>query len=193
MRSSPRSRIPRHAGSPIALTGTPGTGKTAVAARLSPTLRSIEVADLAVGEGAGRRRGRTVTVDLARLATRLRRLSPPLDVDLVVGHLAHLLPFRDVIVLRCHPLLLERRLRRARRGSSADRAENVGCEATDVVLLEAVGPGRRVWEIDTTGRSVDAIAHAVLRRVRRRGASAYGTIDWLADPAVTEHLLDRSS
>ncbi|MGI0071424.1 MAG: AAA family ATPase [Thermoplasmata archaeon] len=175
----------------VALTGTPGTGKSAVAAALAPTLRAIEVADLAARFGAARRVRGGVEVDVPALRRRLRRAGALRRVDLVVGHLAHLLPIRDAVVLRCHPAELERRLRAARRGSAAERRGNVIAEATDVVLFEAAGPGRRVWEIDTTGRSVAAVAREVRRRLRVRGRSKYGRVDWLADARVTAHLLDR--
>ncbi len=175
----------------VALTGTPGTGKSAVAAALAPGLAFVEVADLARELGVARATRTGVEVDVARLRRRLRRRDALVGVDLVVGHLAHLLPIRDVVVLRCHPAELERRLRRAHRGSPSDRRENVTAEATDVVLVEAIRPGRRLWEVNTTGRTVAHVAAEVARRVRLRGRPAYGSIDWLADPAVTAHLLDR--
>jgi adenylate kinase len=173
----------------VALTGTPGTGKSAVARALAAALVSEEVGDLAVRCHCGRRVGRGFEVDVPALRTALRRRRVLVGVDLVVGHLSQLLPLRDVIVLRCHPDELLRRLRRSRRGSSKQRYENYVAEATDVILAEAVGPGRRVWEIDTTGRSVGAVARAVAARYRRRGPSAYGRVDWLGDPRVTAHLL----
>ncbi len=191
MGSLPKRRPRRRNPPTAALTGTPGTGKSAVARRLASRCSWLEVGDLALTEGAGRRRGATVEVDLPRLRARLRASRP--RVDLLVGHLAHLLPVRDVVVLRCHPVDLERRLRRARRGSARDRRENAVAEATDVVLMEAVRPGRRVWEIDTTDRTVKDVANEVLRRLRRRGRPQYGSVDWLKDPSVTEHLLDRPS
>ena len=77
--------------------------------------------------------------------------------DLVVGHLAHLLPIRDAIVLRCEPRELDRRLRQ--RGVAAEpRAENVTAEATDLILLEAIDRRRRIWEIDTTRRTPRAMS-----------------------------------
>jgi len=114
-------------------------------------------------------------------------------VDLVVGHLAHRLPLRDAVVLRCHPRELRARLERAGRGTPSDRAENVTAEALDLVLVEALARARRVYEIDTTGRPAAAVARAVLRRVRGRGPSAYGRVDWLADPWVQKHLLGGAS
>lgn len=173
---------------PLALTGVPGTGKTTAAALLPRTVRSLEVAELARNWGAAKRSGRTVTVDLEKLARMLRARRPPCDV--LVGHLAHLLPVRDVVVLRCHPEVLAQRLMSAGRGSPDDRRANYLAEALDVVLVEAVRPGRRVWEVDTTGRSPAGVARTVARLARLRPPSRYGSIDWLADPLVTEHLLE---
>ena len=171
-----------------ALTGTPGTGKSTTAAELAPGLRTVEVADLALSWGLARRSGRSVTVDLEGLRDRFRRTPP--SVDLVVGHLAHLLPVRDVVVLRCHPEQLIERLARSGRGSVQGRRENYLAEALDIVLVEAVQPRRRVWEVDTTSRSPAMVARAVRRLLRVRPPSRYGQVDWLSDPKVTEHLLE---
>lgn len=176
---------------PVAITGTPGTGKSAVARRIGRTLRVIEVAELARDVGAARGRGRNVEVDLDVLVRRLRREGTLDRFDAVVGHLAHLLPVSEVIVLRCHPVELLRRLQRARRGSPADRQENLVCEATDLVLAEALATRRPVFEIDTTGRSVTSVASEVRHRIVSGGPPRTGRIDWLADPRVTAHLLAR--
>lgn len=178
---------------PVALTGTPGVGKSAVARRLAERFRVAEVGDLAREVGAARGRGRAVVVDVPKLAHALGRAGRAPPVELIVGHLAHLLPVREAIVLRCHPLELERRLARARRGTPAERWANVVCEATDVVLGEAVRRKIPVFEIDTTGRSVETVARAVARRLVRGGPARRGSVDWLADTAVTEHLLERAA
>ena len=177
--------------SPVALTGTPGTGKSTVARLLRARFRVVEVAELARATGARPGPDGSLTVSLPALARRLRAIQPPAEV--VVGHLAHLLPLRDAVVLRCHPVELAGRLRRARRGSAADRFANFVAEATDGILLEAVRLGRRVWEVDTSHRRPESVAREVSRRLRRRGPASYGRVDWLRDPRVTEHLLDRPS
>ncbi len=178
---------------PVALTGTPGTGKSAVARALAGRFRAVEVGELARELRCARRTGRGWTVDLTTLRDRFRPWARTAGGVLVVGHLAHLLPIRDVVVLRCHPVELERRLSRAHRGTPASRRENAMAEALDLVLVEAVGPGRRVWEIDTTGRPVDQVSRSVARRLSDRGPSRYGKIDWLGDPRVTDGLLGRPS
>lgn len=176
---------------PTALTGTPGTGKSTVARWLARSYRTVEVGELAERLGTASRGSGGLRVDLERLRVRLRRPGAWGETDVVVGHLAHLLPVREVVVLRCHPRELGRRLARGRRGGERERHENYVAEALDVVLLEALGPGRRVWEVDTTGRSPQQVARSVARRLRLRGPSSYGSVDWLADPLVTAHLLDR--
>ncbi|MCI4354766.1 MAG: AAA family ATPase [Thermoplasmata archaeon] len=175
----------------VALTGTPGTGKTAVAAALGPEWTHEEVAGLALRLGAGRKISGGVEVDLDRLAARVRTGPSAGLPTIVVGHLAHLLPIRDAIVLRCRPIELARRLARSRRGSAADRRANVEAEATDVVLVEALERRRRVWEIDTTRRSIASVAREVATIVRRRADPGRARVNWLADPGVTDFLLRR--
>lgn len=173
----------------VALTGTPGTGKSTVARRLRD-VAVVEVGEAALRHAAGRRlpRGRGVEVDLARLRRALSRRPEPTPTVLV-GHLAHLLPVDGAIVLRCHPLELARRLARARRGSASDRRENVGAEALDLVLTEARARRLPVWEVDTTARSPSAVARDVARLLDRRPRPRPARVDWLADRRVTDFLL----
>jgi broad-specificity NMP kinase len=173
------------------LTGTPGTGKSSVARRLRP-LRAVEVADLALAWSVGRRIPSGVEVDLPALLLRARRPGALDGIDVVVGHLAHLLPLRDVALLRCQPVELGRRLRSARRGNVHTRAQNVEAEATDVIRWEAARSGRRILQVDTTHRSVASVATAVATFARTRRPGRTVRIDWLADPAVTDYLLGRT-
>ncbi len=175
---------------PAALTGTPGVGKSTVARLLRQRWPSVEVAALARASRTARRLGRDLVVDLPRLRRVALRLPELREKELLVGHLAHLLPVRQAIVLRCHPVELLRRLARARRGTAAERRANAECEALDLVLAEAVAAGLAVYEVDTTGRRPRAVAAEVARRLRAPGPSRFGRVDWLADRSVTEHLLD---
>lgn len=174
---------------PVALTGSPGTGKSAAARALGDSWKVREIGELGRALGVAKGRGRAVEVDLPRLARRLTGGAEPVEVDLLVGHLAHLLPCRAAIVLRCHPSTLLARLRKARRGNPSDRAANVVAEATDLVLVEALELGRPVVEIDTTRLSPRAIARRIERILEGRVEPSYGRVRWLEDRKVTDDLL----
>jgi len=180
----------RAAALPVALTGTPGVGKSAVARRLRSRWTAVEVSRLAAELGAARRLSRGVEVDLPKLRATVRASGVLQGIDVVVGHLAHLLPVREAIVLRCQPVELVRRLRRAGRGTARDQRENYVSETLDLVLVEAVTAGVPVYEVDTTHRSVEAVAREVDRRLRHGGPPRAGVVDWLAKRSVTAHLLD---
>jgi len=174
----------------LVITGTPGAGKSRVAQLLKGNHAVAEVGVLAVETGSGRKRRQDVEVNVAQLARWLRRHRRD-DPRIVVGHLAHLLPIRDVVILRCHPTVLFERLAGRRDGGSIDLRENFVSEAMDLILFEARRRRRRIWEIDTTDRPPEAVAIEVERIFRTRPAPSYGKIDWLSDPEVTAHLLDR--
>jgi adenylate kinase len=173
-----------------ALSGTPGTGKTTVARLLARERSTVEVGDLALRSGWGRRGTHGVEVDLRGLRRELRRRPRVFGADLVVGHLAHLLPVRDVIVLRCQPVELGRRLESSGRGDLKSRHENLLAEALNVVTAEAVARRRTVFEVDTTGRTPARVAREVSDWLAGERRPQWGRVDWLRDPAVTEHLLD---
>ncbi len=173
----------------LALTGTPGTGKSTVARALTPLGPVLEVSELAALTLSGREtQTGVVEVDLPRVALAFRSLRRTARGGVVVGHLAHLLPMRDIVVLRCHPLVLARRLRKAGR-SRAVQLRNAAVEATDLILIESRSPGHRVWEVDTTGRTPRSVAQEILGLARSRPPARYGRVNWLADPRVPAELL----
>ncbi|MFB6191963.1 MAG: adenylate kinase family protein [Haloarculaceae archaeon] len=167
----------------VAVTGTPGVGKTTAVERTDTDLPVVHLND-AVRE-AGLTDGRdeerdTLVVDEAAVAD---WLDANAREALVESHLAHRFPADRVIVLRCHPEELSRRLRD--RGESAATAEeNAESEALDLILAAAVDRhGRdRVYEIDTTDRAPDAVARAieaVLAGDREPSAGTVDFTDWL--------------
>lgn len=125
-----------------------------------------------------------------RLVRSLRGHSSAFDADIVTGHLAHLLPIRDVVVLRCHPVELGRRLALAHRGDDHSRNENMLAESVGVVTAEALAQRRTVFEIDTTGKTAVRVAREVSGWMRGTRGARWGRVDWLREPSVTEHLLE---
>lgn len=165
----------------VAVTGTPGTGKTTATGLLESEYGIdvvhcndlIEDEELSTGLDADRD---SAIVDLDALEDRLAdREDCVLD-----SHLAHHLSADRVAVLRCHPEELEGRLL-DRGESEAKASENAESEALDVILAEAVDiHGREaVYEIDTTDREPGAVAdalHAVWLGDREPSA---GTVDFV--------------
>jgi adenylate kinase len=169
----------------VAVTGTPGTGKTTAVghiATMAPDSRAaaLETVDLTAlvrgGAAADRDPDRdTVVADLDALD---EQLADREDV-LFESHLAHHLPTDRVIVLRCHPDELRGRLRE-RGEPAAAIAENAEAEALDVVLSEAVGRHGRenVYEIDTTDRAPDTVAREIVAAVAGERDPSAGTVDF---------------
>lgn len=142
----------------IALTGTPGTGKTTASERLAGDLDIVHLNDIVTDEGLTLGHDEARDSAIADLDAIAERLADRDDI-LIESHLAHHLDVDRVIVLRCHPETLIERLEK--RGESPDSAhENAESEALDVVLAEAVERHGReaVHEVDTTGRDPDAVA-----------------------------------
>ncbi len=160
----------------IALTGTPGTGKTTIVGLLP--YRVIDINSLVKGGmnlGMDPERG-CQEADMDALADHLAKLDP--DETLILeGHFSH--HFADrAIVLRLAPALLKSRLE-ARGYSSSKIQENLEAEALDVILVEAVQFCDRVDEIDTTGKSPREVAELVARIIRGELMFAPGQVDWL--------------
>jgi adenylate kinase len=174
----------------VALTGTPGTGKSDVARSLrAKGATVIALNELAFEKGfigSYDRRRRTREVDIKKLGRCIDRLHPRKGLIFLEGHYSHLLPVGRAIVLRCAPKTLRKRL--SRRGYPRQKiAENCLAEALDTVTIESVGRlGKaRVLEIETTGKIADTVAATILRigRAGFRRAKKYrpGRIDFSDD------------
>lgn len=162
----------------IALTGTPGTGKTTVADRLDVHLEVVHLAEVIASEGLALEHDPVRDTDVIDLDA-LQRVLADRDDVVFESHLAHHLPVDVVIVLRCHPDVLEDRLRRRDVPERSIR-ENAESEALDVILTEAVNRHGRevVGEVDTTNRSVDDVVSAVEAVIRGEEPLTIGQVDF---------------
>ena len=162
----------------VAVTGTPGTGKTTAVERADTDLDVVHLNAVIEREGfdAGTddERG-SVVADVDALDAWLDGR----DDVLVESHLAHHFPADRVVVLRCHPETLEQRL--TERGESRAKAqENAEAEALDVVLSEAVAEhDESMYEIDTTDRDPDAVARDIEAVVAGEREPSVGTVDFI--------------
>lgn len=163
----------------IALTGTPGTGKTSVAAELErrgyfvlPLDRFAEEHKFVTGYDEARE---TKEVDVEALD---REIRVPAKLGFLVSHYAHLLSVNLAIVLRCQPRVLADRLR-ARGWKDPKVRENVEAEAIDAITQEAVARLPFVYEIDTTSATPEAVADVALEILQGKVAGREpGHLDW---------------
>lgn len=157
----------------VALTGTPGTGKTSVSTLISESpefnvqYRIIDLNKLVFSESlhTGKDENRdSYDVDMDKLENQVKQETNliPDGVDVIMdGHLSHLLPVDIVIVLRTEPREIIKRL--GKRDYSHEKIrENADAEALDVILVEAVERCDKVFEINTTGKSLHDVAGYVI-------------------------------
>lgn len=160
----------------IAVTGTPGVGKTTVARRLADQL-GVEYVDVTqvVREGASEGHDEERDVPVADVGA----LDDSLPEDGVLdGHIAHRLDVDYAVVLRCEPSALRERLKQ--RGWDRDKVrENVEAEALDVVLAEALAEEIPVFEWDTTEPTPEETAERVAEAFEER-EERNGVVDWSA-------------
>ncbi|HME18355.1 MAG TPA: AAA family ATPase [Nitrososphaerales archaeon] len=165
------------------ITGTPGTGKKTLAPLVAAELRvpCLGLNDLARDFNLVRRKKGDAEVDAAELG---RRVSTSVTAPCLLY--GHLLPFAfgreafsKVVVLRCDPRTLKRRL--AERGYGGEKiAENVVAELIGVISSESVAAfGRaRVTEVDTSRGSIPAAVDAVTKCLKR-AEGGRAPVDWM--------------
>lgn len=161
----------------VAVTGTPGTGKTSATERLAADRDVLHLNEVVEREGLYTERDEardSLVVDMDALAEYVDDRE-----GVVESHLAHHLSADRVVVLRCAPDALEARLRE--RGESERKAEeNRESEALDLILSEAVAEHglENVYEIDTTDRSPDEVAAEIGRVIEGEREPSAGEVEF---------------
>ena len=166
----------------VAITGTPGTGKTSLSKMLaSKGYETLALGDIVKEHGLSSQYDALhdtyiVDVDLFR------------DIEIVSdrltfveGHLSHHLTCELIIVLRCRPDTIYERLEQ--RGYSDEKsAENAESEMVGVILMESVDTGIPTYEIDCSDKTLDAIGMAVIQIINGETHDYLpGKIDWIGD------------
>lgn len=158
------------------ISGVPGTGKSSVSAILRELNYNVvsqkeTMDDYILCEDTGRD---TVVIDEDLWAVEFKHFD-----GIIEGHLTHLLDCDQLVILRCSPVVLKKRLEM--RGYSPEKVqENIESEALDTILIEALENHKDdiILELDTTERTPEEIAAEIDDFIRGRRGAGFGNIDW---------------
>jgi adenylate kinase len=172
----------------IALTGTPGTGKTSVAKLLKE--KGFVIVDLnkeacdndfLIGKDAKRNSN---VVDINKFNNYIIEKYNSIDIVFVEGHLSHLLKnVNKIIILRCHPETLKKHL--IKKGWKKEKIkENLEAEILDIILCETVEIHKEndIFEINISDKSIEEVTDSVIEIIDNnfKMIKEYiiGKIDW---------------
>ena len=184
----------------IGLTGTPGTGKTSVSRFLEKKRhwKAIHLNDLIKEEHLyteidEKRDAVIVDMEIIReyLLKTIDEEKHKLEqgkkraVTILESHLAHYIA-DTVIVLRAYPPELNMRLK-TRCYSEEKINENIEAEALDVILIEAFEWCNKIFEINTTGKTIEEVGQDIEKIIdnilngNEKNLLEYkpGSIDWI--------------
>jgi len=123
-------------------------------------------------------------VDIDKLNNYIKNKYNVIEVVFLVGHISHLLKnVNKIIVLRCHPDFLKKRLSK-KRWTAEKIKENIEAEILDIILCEALESHteKNVFEIDTTKLSVKKVVSNILEIINNKFEQMdkyrVGNIDW---------------
>ncbi|MEF8879694.1 MAG: adenylate kinase family protein [Candidatus Thermoplasmatota archaeon] len=172
----------------IAITGTPGTGKTSVAKKLgNEGYKVVHLNQMAIKnflDGEDKKRDSKI-INIDKLNSFLEEKFKDVDDYIFFeSHLSHLLNCVDkIIVLRCHPMSLKKRLE-SKQWKKQKVKENLEAEIIDIVLCETleVHSQSDVFEIDTTSINIDDVSSVIKKLVEKdfKSNKGYevGKVDW---------------
>ena len=105
--------------------------------------------------------------------------SSPSKNIIIDGHVSHLLDVDYIIVLRCNPEIISKRLEERNYNKNKIK-ENVEAEILDVCLVGALENSDNVYELDTTDRTLESIVDEIIDALTHK-KTKYGIVNWLDD------------
>jgi len=168
----------------ISISGVGGTGKTSAAKLLAKKLKYklIELNKLAKKSkayiGYDKKR-KSYIVSVYKLKKEVKKLNKKYPNIILDGLIAHEFPSDFVIVLRCKPKVLEKRLKKKYKWPTKI-TENLEAETINLIGEEAMEYNENVYEIDTTNKTVRQTVKIIEKILAGKGEKyRAGKIDWL--------------
>ena len=166
----------------VAITGTPGVGKSTVSKILAHKYYVIDIHSYAeehsLFEDYDKEAG-SYDVDVERLNDSIMSEDFGDKIVFLDGHLSHFVDCDKIIVLRCDPKILYERLR-SRGYDDKKVKENVQAEVLDVILSESVDSGIDTYEFDCSKLTPEETADRIERIIILDEVDDVtpGSVDW---------------
>lgn len=184
----------------VSITGTPGTGKTTIAQLLQEkNIPIIDLKQVSINQGFIESRDTkrdSIIIDIKAINQFIVDTYQFDNVMVIDGLVSHFLECIDeVIVFRCHPRVLKKRL--MKRGWTWKKIkENLEAEMLDVILCESIEQQgmNKIHEIDTSNISIENTIEAVYHKIlgdKSKFIVKPGSIDWselLFDETIMEEV-----
>ncbi len=167
----------------IAITGTPGVGKTSVAKLLA---RHLKYKHLNLNMYIKKekfyfsydKKRKCFVVDVKILNKKFVPYLKKHDNIIIDSHLSHFLKLIDIVfVLRCEPRTLAARMKK--KGWSKEKVEeNTEAELIGIIASEARQKHKKVYDIDTTHKNMRKITDTTVNIIKGRKGNNK-PIDWI--------------
>ena len=172
----------------ISITGTPGSGKHSIARQVAEKLKFelIDLGTFAKEQGfiIPDEKRHTLEVNVPKI----RELLMDKKDVIFVSNYAELIPADLVLVIRCHPKELARRL--VERDYSIDKIkENLEVECLDYCLQEALSHHQVVGEVDNT-ENLDESVQMAIDIIDGKRKAEYGTANFLEYVDKLDELIE---
>ena len=171
----------------VALTGTPGTGKTSAATHLKTQYHILDINQIAQENNCITQydsQRETAIVDINKINNALKPYQQNKELFILESHYAHLLHnISKVILLRCHPKTLYQRLQNKDWHTQKIR-ENLEAETLDIILCETTErhPKKNIFELDTTNLTITTVVKQIQQIIQSnfKPNDLYrpGKLDW---------------
>ncbi len=173
----------------MAITGTPGVGKSTVSKLLVERLNKLyedkfeylNITDVVKENNLYVEKDEDMdsyVVDFQKLNDYIYNILKPKSKNIIIdGHISHLLDVDYIIVLRCNPEIILSRLTERNYDKNKIK-ENVEAELLDVCLVESLENSNKVYEIDTTNRTLESIVDEIIEALNHKKVK-YGIVSWL--------------